>query len=103
MNINELKEIVKNAPEGATHFDSDGHYWHNSTAFYWLICDNGNKCCLEIGNGARLLSDIRTIIELYDASKLALEYVDNQFECKISTHNPAYIGRKLSKSLECFK
>lgn len=59
------EEILNNAPDGATHVDSDKHYWHNSSAGYWLCCEDGsttlNAC---IGNHIRSLADIGRIVEL---------------------------------------
>lgn len=65
--LEQLKTIVKNAPEKATHVDFNGHYWHNSSAFYWLCCDDGSTTSnAEIGNHIRKLSDINLTIELME-------------------------------------
>ena len=58
------KQILVNAPEGATHVDINGHYWHNSSAFYWLCCDDGSTCAGDIGNNVRSLADIKEIEQL---------------------------------------
>lgn len=57
MNINKLKEIVENAPEGATHVNGRQMYY-------------GSRNKLE---ESRSLEDIRTIIELYEGLQNAIE------------------------------
>ena len=72
------QEILNNAPSKATHFDSDNHYWHNSSAGYWLCCEDGsttlNAC---IGNNIRSLADIRRIVELEQIAKAAISELDD--------------------------
>lgn len=76
MNINELKEIVENAPEGATHIDSDDYYIRklnkNWLEYWW----NGYWNQLEEELlPTRSLEDIRTIIELYEQLDYAMDVI----------------------------
>lgn len=64
MTNEQIKAIIDNAPEKATHVDINGHYWHNSSAFYWLCCDDGSTCAGDVGNSARKLADLREILDL---------------------------------------
>lgn len=58
------QEILDNAPEGATHIDFNNHYWHNSSAGYWLICGDGSRDCENmIGNHIRKISDIQALVD----------------------------------------
>ena len=64
--LEELKSIVDNAPDGATHIDDDllfyikdsrfGLRWHNDYDGLWFRC--------EVPETLRSLSDIKRIIEL---------------------------------------
>lgn len=63
--LEELKAIIENAPEGATHYSEDG---------YWLIKSDGTCYCHFFnwceesvhGDNIRSLSDIKRIIELME-------------------------------------
>lgn len=75
--LEQLKEIVKNAPEGATHYDEDGDYIKLGINYpYWY--DGSTWFELESCGYVRLLSDIKCIIELMEysmrlESKLGIE------------------------------
>jgi hypothetical protein len=59
------QEILDNAPEGATHFDTcTSTYWHNSSGGYYLICSDGSTTCNAVIGKSRSLADIRRIVEL---------------------------------------
>jgi len=84
MNINELKEIVENAPEGANHFDGVDYYYAHFVASpdhcIWNVFDKGNGRFTVVGDmyldecmKMRSLEDIRTIIELYEGLQNAVE------------------------------
>jgi len=74
--LEQLKEIVKNAPEGATHvcIESGVHYYFKvvgldaeiSTGEDWL-CYSG--CALPDLCGVRFISDIKRIIELMELNQ----------------------------------
>ena len=58
-------EVLDNAPEGATHFDTcTSTYWHNSSGGYYLICSDGSTTCNAVIGKSRSLADIRRIVEL---------------------------------------
>lgn len=65
-NIQELKQIIENAPEGATHVDSYGDYWNVKGKFNYV---NWDKDCETWGDSDVLedalssLSDLRTIVD----------------------------------------
>lgn len=85
--LKELKAIIANAPKKATHVDFNGNYWHNSTAFYWLCCDNGSTTSnAEIGNHIRKLSDIERVIELVEIVEdaAALGFLTPSFDSGVS-------------------
>ena len=70
MNKQQIKLILDNAPDGATHVDFNSHYWHNSSAGYWLCCDDGSRDCEGmIGNHIRKLSDLRTQLALIEENE----------------------------------
>jgi hypothetical protein len=81
MNINKLKEIVENAPEGATLYDEDSDYYCAASGVPFLsIWHKGTKCWCDIYEiqpdadfNMRSLEDIRTIIELYEGLQNAIE------------------------------
>lgn len=63
--LEQLKEIVKNAPEGATHYDEDGDYIKFGINYpYWY--DGSTWFELESCGSVRSLSDIKLIIELME-------------------------------------
>lgn len=51
----------------------------------------------------KITNQEKVISELVDALKVCQQYVDSNFECKISTHNPAYIGRIIDTALSILK
>ncbi len=102
MNINNLKEIVENAPEGATHIETLA-----STRTYYLkrsikcgvygyqLWSADHECFIGSGGASgniRSLEDIRTIIELYEVASLV--YL---------TRNNGELDEKIAKTLERFK
>ena len=98
MNINELKEIVKNAPEGATHY-IDNTYFRKRTNFpvgTWFEFTD-KSAGFELTQASNLpevarLEDIRTIIEMYEVASLV--YL---------TRNNGELDEKIAKTLERFK
>ena len=105
------KDIVDNAPEGATHIDVIGQYWMrfngyrnkrwNKISMEWMPSPNCNL--------ARSLSDIKRIAELEKELESALYFNIDVTRClsKIAwEHNhdeiPAYmeLSRKCIKSIE---
>ena len=71
MNINELKEILENAPEGFTHIDEDKDYWRINDQFMFECSDKSMHFDIDdlkssLLRDFRLLSDIKTIVELHE-------------------------------------
>ena len=63
--MNYLQKLIDDAPEKATHVDFNNHYWHNSSAGYWLICDDGSHDCEDmLGNHVRSLTDLKKTLAL---------------------------------------
>lgn len=75
--IQQYKAILEQAPEGATHWDFNNHYWHNSSAGYWLICDDGSRDCEDmIGNHLQKLSDLQTIVDQAETIERLEDYIE---------------------------
>ena len=67
--LEQLKEIVKNAPEGATHYNKKGEYKYLKLTYFngYQAFVNGESTINVMPNklyGLRSLSDINRIIEL---------------------------------------
>tara|TARA_R110001592_G_C13193009_1_gene753737 strand:- start:37958 stop:38233 length:276 start_codon:yes stop_codon:yes gene_type:complete len=65
--LEELKAIIDNAPEGATHLDDINTYWKVISEFDYYF-HNGSQWddSEPLENGTRSLSDIERIIELIE-------------------------------------
>ena len=97
MNINELKEIVENAPEGATLYDEDSDYYCAASGVPFLSkWHKETKCWCDIYEiqpdadfNLRSLQDIRTIIELYETLSQLNEfnYTVDSFEWESKKEN----------------
>lgn len=87
MNINKLKEILENAPEGATHIEA---FQSLKPSYLKQINERGvygykllsiDRDCLidsvNISGNIRSLEDIRTIIELYEHCRYLLNWADD--------------------------
>lgn len=80
--LEQLKEIFKNAPEGATHYDEEGDYIKCSDEFlFWY--DDFEWSALETYVAMRSLSDIKDKIELLENKQKLLEKI-NQFDKAIT-------------------
>lgn len=80
--LEQLKEIVKNSPEKATHVDNLGSYLKQNKNRDWFTwtCKHGGHRVIYTSNldNLRSLSDIKLIIELMEysmslESKLGIE------------------------------
>jgi len=65
-NIEKIKQVLKGAPEGATHIDLDGDYWDEL-----YPCDKEQKYDLQNAgwidhHGFRSLDDLRTILSQHE-------------------------------------
>jgi len=68
--LEELKSIIDNAPEGATHLDDINTYWKVNSEFDYYFHDGNQWDYSEpLENGTRSLSDIKRIIELIEDEK----------------------------------
>lgn len=72
--LEELKAIVDNAPDGATHIDDIKTYWKVISEFDYFF-HNGSQWddSEPLENGTRSLSDIKRIIELMEACQGLLQ------------------------------
>lgn len=79
-NIEYLKKLLDDAPKKpkATHVDFNNHYWHNSTAGYWLCCDDGSTCAGSVGNHVKALVDIEAIVKAHELLDCLLKLHDNE-------------------------
>ena len=72
--LQELKAIVDNAPDGATHIDDIKTYWKVISEFdYFFHNDSQWDNSEPLENGTRSLSDIKRIIELMEATQGLLQ------------------------------
>ncbi len=78
----QAKQIIEDAPEGATHFDSENYYYKKETCYEWLYCGNGTTVWDsddDYGSSTiRSLSDIKTMIKQYETIE-KLKSVLNDF------------------------
>lgn len=63
------QEILDNTPDGATHYDSDGFYFHIKGLHAYIWADEQwlsyeSQCCLPDLDAIRSLADIKRIVEL---------------------------------------
>lgn len=61
--LEQIKEILAGAPDGATHVDIEGDYWVMQETQTQLWCDNFEWCCTEPQESTHNLSDLRTILD----------------------------------------
>ena len=73
--LEELKAIINNAPEGATHYSIDESVYYKFKCECWMFCHRG-RALFEfvkdddyVCNELRLLSDIKRIIKLEERIK----------------------------------
>lgn len=68
--LEQLKEIVKNSPEGATHYTTIEKVYYKFKSESWMWCPDGNSLFHfvqdddSVCDNLRSLSDIKLIIEL---------------------------------------
>lgn len=93
--LEQLKEVIKNAPDGATHYDEDGDYIKFGINYpYWY--DGSTWFELESCGSVRSLSDIKLIVELMESNKALIDKI-NQFDKAITD-----IGKHIQKSEPSF-
>lgn len=84
----ELKKIIADAPEGATHCDNDVSYYktdYNGMHWgifkgCWCVCVGCNT--MRMPPSMRSLADIKEIVELRERLEDAERYLDSFIECE---------------------
>jgi len=101
--IQQYKEILEQAPEGATHWSEFENVYYKRECEEWMYATNGNQCFAfvlqsegdYVEDDAQLLSDLQTIVEQAET----IERLKSALEQVVQTEN---MNTGHEPSLSCF-